>query len=179
MHMPVVGVLSNVGVRVAEVAADEANEGQVPAAEAFSANTDAVGYDWKTFDRTSGTYTIEDRVYFVRRTNDALWQLSFTGFSRETALISFTKQLISTPSLFNRFSSLPSVYPNPLPRGGRLFIRGCAHSDFFHIFTQGGRQVHEQACDVRGWLVPDRLSTGTYFVEFGGTLPSRQVLIID
>jgi len=47
----------------------------------FSANLDAIGYDWKYYNFETGSYTVDAGItYLIRNRNGFLYKLRFTGF---------------------------------------------------------------------------------------------------
>lgn len=51
----------------------------------FSTDADAIGYDWKTYTHSSGTYTVSTNYfYFVKLDDDTIYKLRFTIFYGES-----------------------------------------------------------------------------------------------
>ncbi|MCS7153847.1 MAG: HmuY family protein [Bacteroidia bacterium] len=70
---PVVGVLLGEGIEAATVSADSVPYEAMDYAKAgmlsFTTRRDVIGYDWKRYNFSTGTYTIDTRRYFVLRLN--------------------------------------------------------------------------------------------------------------
>lgn len=115
----VTGVLSNKGVKVAE--ADN-----VPSvatytdysAAGFHTEMNGIGYDWKTFNMSTGVYDVSaDTCYFVQTADGSIWKLRFTGFGGSaTGDIMFAKEQLATAGISDpagHVISEFSLYPNP------------------------------------------------------------------
>ncbi len=67
-------------------------------ASKYSIEADAIGYDWKTFSRTSMSYEIDkSNMYFIKDNNNNHYKLRFTNYynnSGEKGYISFTYSLL-------------------------------------------------------------------------------------
>ena len=66
--------------------------------EKYETDADAIGYDWKSFSRTSMSYEIDkSNMYFIRDNNNNHYKLRFTNYynnSGEKGYISFTYALL-------------------------------------------------------------------------------------
>lgn len=117
-YYPVTGVLSNVGVEVAELRpVDVAAIGIADTAGlTFSASISTVGYDWKAFSPPTNTWTIADSLtYLVKALDGEIYKLTFTGFGGSaTGNFEFTKTNITTAIDLEKdmFSAL-NIFPNP------------------------------------------------------------------
>lgn len=110
----VTGVLSNIGVTVAEARGVDINN---VSWTSYSFNTamNEIGYDWKKY---SGNWTIEDSlVYFVKDKTGNIWKVIFTGFGgMANGNYIFSKEKVSSVGIAeangNNIGSI-AVYPNP------------------------------------------------------------------
>lgn len=110
----VAGVLSNYGVTIAkaegvDVTSDE-YEGY-----SFETEINTIGYDWKEYDFTSGSYLIEgDLAYFIAKPSGEIWKLVLTAFGgSSTGDITFTKEELTTVTIHQNDEHFSlAVYPN-------------------------------------------------------------------
>lgn len=115
----VTGVLQNKGVLVQQ-ANDIANPAtSVPSSSVFNQEINTIGYDWKTYNMSAGSYGVgADTVYFVKDKTGNTWRLRFTGFGgSNNGNYMFTKTLLSSTTGIhdeegNSLGSL-ALYPNP------------------------------------------------------------------
>ena len=116
---PVVGVLQNKGVTVAQAnnVADVVTYNDYTS-HTFATAINEIGYDWKSFDLSSNQWLIvKDTCYFVKDKSNKIWKLLFTGFGGSTTGdFRFTKEALTTTAILDdhgvekaRFA----VYPNP------------------------------------------------------------------
>jgi hypothetical protein len=87
MNYPVMGVLSNIGVTVAKVSGvPPANAIEADTTSGYSAQADAIGYDWKVSDPITHEISLVDSVsYFVASVDGKKYQLYFTGYGGSAA----------------------------------------------------------------------------------------------
>jgi hypothetical protein len=104
MPYPVVGVLSNTmrlsimgaitytAYRTAKLS--KVNVGTTDYSKAsFKTNISTIGYDWKTVNMSTGTYTLQDSlVYYISRPDQSVYKIVFTAFEgSSTGVIKFDK----------------------------------------------------------------------------------------
>lgn len=83
----------------------------------FVADINAIGYDWKTFNMATFTYTVAtDKAFYVKYTNGTVYRLTFATFvGSSTGVITFNHEdvtnLLATETFENNASF--GVYPNP------------------------------------------------------------------
>jgi hypothetical protein len=116
---PVVGILQNKGVTVAQAN----NVTDVATYNAYTSHTFAtaineIGSDWKGFDLNSNQWLIvRDTCYFVKDKSNKIWKLLFTGFSGSaTGDFRFTKEALTTTAIVDHHgveTARFAVYPNP------------------------------------------------------------------
>lgn len=116
LYQDVTGVMHNANVTVAE----NLEPGNVPDISnlTFTADINQIGYDWKTFDMGTFTYTINtDKAYYVKYADGTIYRLVFASFEgSSTGIVTFnyenvTAQFLSTEG-FNNNASF-AVFPNP------------------------------------------------------------------
>ncbi|MEZ4959496.1 MAG: HmuY family protein [Saprospiraceae bacterium] len=109
------GVLSAPGVLVAQ--ANDVIPGEVEFADyedSLSADINVIGADWKTFNNISWELA-DDRAYFVKTSNGAVWKLVFVEFGGSmTGNVVFTKELVvaSGTQEAGAFKDV-AIFPNP------------------------------------------------------------------
>jgi len=116
----VLGVLSNRGVKVAKAYPAHVDTAFVNYANyisTWSPSISGVGYNWKTYDQPTNTWSVEDSTsYFIQDKAGNLWQLAFTSYSGSaTGNINFNKRLVVPTAVSDVHSSVNyySVYPVP------------------------------------------------------------------
>jgi hypothetical protein len=117
----VTGSLQGPGIEVAEVQTLDPDQRAFQAGtDTFSSNLDVIGYDWKSFDLSTFSYSIaDDVVYFVKDRQDKLWKLQFIDFEGSSTGVSVFFQaeagIISstTDQQLAAFVQL-NAYPNPV-----------------------------------------------------------------
>jgi hypothetical protein len=141
----VVGVLSNFDVYANEfypVAPDFIDYASMP----FDSTKSSIGWEWKTFDMNTVTWSVADSAaFFVRTRKGDIYKLVFTSFEgTSTGKIIFTREpLTSGVADQARFSPEVSVYPNPVR--DRLTIdfgKQISGEAVVSIFDITGRQVY-------------------------------------
>lgn len=101
-----------------------------------------IGYDWKSFNRTTFVYDIQDSLtFYLRKPSGEVWKLIFTDFkgSGQGAYF-FEAELVTagSPTANNELSSPAlSMYPNP-SKGSLNFNRPI---DELMVFNTGGQMV--------------------------------------
>lgn len=90
----VTGVLQGPGIEVAEVKTLDPGQREFEAGtDTFATNLDVIGYDWKSFDLSTFSYSIaDDVVYFVKDRQDKLWKLQFIDFEGSSTGVSVFSQ---------------------------------------------------------------------------------------
>ncbi|MFM9056514.1 MAG: T9SS type A sorting domain-containing protein [Bacteroidota bacterium] len=109
------GVLSNDSVFVAKAYPVDVNTAS-PLSWTFRPEINAIGYDWKSYDNTTATWTIADStVYFVQDRLGDTWKLVFTGFGGSASgNFYFSKSPVAATGL-NETAAVRTLglYPNP------------------------------------------------------------------
>lgn len=133
------GILSNKGVRVAEVKPISNPNSYVNwSAHTFKTPINEIGYDWKAF---SGVWTIEDSlIYFVKTNAGDIWKIIPSGFGgSSTGNYIFSKEKLSSVGITElngeKIASL-TVYPNP------------SNQDFVNIIYDVQKQITQVALKV-------------------------------
>ncbi|MBA3647909.1 MAG: T9SS type A sorting domain-containing protein [Chitinophagales bacterium] len=172
---PVTGVQSNIGVTVAKANKVDVNTVSYTGyLNDFLNNLSAIGYDWKTFDPTTFTYTIEDSlVYFVQTRDGKIYSLRFTGFNSATGTSIFEVMFDAEVGIHEVNKTLESamIYPNPANDQFTLAYsakkRGTARVT---ILDLEGKEVAATSFDMNEGLNVQQiasasLSDGIYFVK--------------
>ena len=91
MRLSIMGNISYTGVTTARVA--HVGVGTTDFSKAsFLTNISAIGYDWKAYNQTTNTYTVQDSlVYFIKRPNQSVYKIVFTGFDSANGVVRFNK----------------------------------------------------------------------------------------
>jgi hypothetical protein len=163
---PVVGVLNNFKVYANEfypVTPDFIDYTSMP----FDSTKSPVGWEWKTFDMNTFTWTVADStVFFVhtRKSND--YKLVFTRFEGSTTgNIVFNKEPMSASGIFES-TPVPevTVYPNPVKDQLTVdFGQQIKGRAVIFIFDMTGKQVFTSSHVVTGNSVSVSLQNSTIY----------------
>ncbi|TND09806.1 MAG: hypothetical protein FD123_930 [Bacteroidetes bacterium] len=181
----VAGVLSNIGVTVADARPVDVNTVS-HTSYIFITPMNEIGYDWKAF--VSSAWVIEDSlVYFVQTVAGDIWKMIFTGFGGSSSgNYIFTKQLVSAAGLEENSNPVSmTVYPNPASNGQvNILLSAIENTTSVMTITDiTGQLVHREQVQGQG-LQQIVIGTGTwasgvYFVTVSsGGFSRTQKLII-
>lgn len=141
---PVVGVLNNLDVYsnvFYPVAPDFIDYMSMP----FDSTKSPIGWEWKTFDMGTFTWTVADSTaFFVHTRKDNVYKLVFTKFDGSTTgNIVFSKEVLSSSGIGeNDAKRQARVYPNPVSDRISVdfneYVEGMAE---VQIFDMTGREV--------------------------------------
>ena len=190
MPYGVTGVLSNDGVRVAQ--ADnipDPNSYNDYSQHPMMTEINSIGYDWKTFNMSSFSYSIEPyRCYFVKDLNDNIWRIIFTSFEGSSSgNIEFnTVNLTSSTFIADNESDISSfeIYPNPMT-GNNLTVVFDNSSDKseLNIFDITGKNVYNEIFNSQGFQAKlislPNLNNGVYVVALSskGSIFQKKLVI--
>lgn len=177
----VTGVLQNEGVSVAKLNGVDPETITPPTeADAFSDNLTGIGYDWKTFNLETFTWsTPSDLVYFIE-TPDRLYRLQFidfTGSSSGTTTFALnnegTTATTTLPATINR----SIIYPNPAQEQATFEIESqvTANDLRLEVIDVAGRTLiasRVRALNIGLNQIPVNLTglpSGNYFVRLSGS----------
>lgn len=121
----VTGVLSNDSVQsVKAYPVDVATVADAGLGYSFFSNI--IGYDWKTYDFGSNTWTIADStVYFIIDKNNNKWKIVFTGFSGSTLGEFYFDKTPLGPNAINEINNSIQqlgMFPNPAAGVSNLIL---------------------------------------------------------
>ncbi|MGB1017427.1 MAG: T9SS type A sorting domain-containing protein [Chitinophagales bacterium] len=169
----VTGVLLNKGAEVVEI------DGTSPASasyedETFDATTKSIGSDWKQYNGTTALYDLDnDRTYFVKQLNGAIYKLNFTRFDgTSTGKIGFTKEKL-VASAVKDIAAIKTVSLYPNPAKGNAFIaldlKQKANISYA-ISNMIGKVVAQNTAELNSGLNvlklnTSNLNTGIYLVQ--------------
>lgn len=189
MAYGVTGVLSNNGVKVAQV-------DNLPNPSNYTdyyqhtmmTEMNSIGYDWKDFDMSSFSYLInQNRCYFIKDLNEKIWRVIFSSFEgSSTGNIEFNKlDLTSSLSIdnLNRNISSFELYPNPT--SGDVTIIYDSNSDLVEvkIFDITGKQVYSESIIGSSFqaksLHTSNLKAGIYLVSINsnGSIVQKKLIV--
>ena len=187
-YYPVTGVVSNEGLQVARVQELPANADYI--GQTFKGIKNMIGSDWKTFDQTLGTYTLDDSLtFFVRTSADEIYKLYFTAFEgSSTGKIKFNKELVGTVGIRDSKESfeMHSVYPNPT-KGNAYLVFSTEQSENIEVrvFSMLGNQVYQAKTSTNSGLNTIQIDltgveNGVYLVQVSnGSKTNTQKLILN
>ncbi len=168
LDMSVSGVKINAGCQVAErnsvdVVSDDT------ASLNWNENITEIGYDWKSFNRNTFTYDIaQDRAYFVRTKNGAVYKIWFTDYTLGSGNYVFnTKEIKAGVNSVEKYANLnTTVYPNPT--NGVLHISNKENEELnVTLLNAQGAVVLETAINAFDETIFDTkdLAKGIYFLQ--------------
>lgn len=168
LDMSVSGVKINAGCQVAErnsvdVVSDDT------ASLNWNENITEIGYDWKSFNRNTFTYDIaQDRTYFVRTKNGAVYKIWFTDYTLGSGNYVFnTKEIKAAVNSVEKYANLnTTVYPNPTK--GVLHISNKENEELnVTLLNAQGAVVLETAINAFDETIFDTkdLAKGIYFLQ--------------
>ncbi len=173
----VTGILSGLGVEVAEASGvDPSTVEYSDYIDSLQTELDVIGYDWKSFSGTEWSLE-EDRVYFVKTTDDRVWKIHFTAFEGSfTGTTVFEKTDLGIISAVNDPGAAGMkalVFPNPIESIFHLSLDvppSLVSSGSLHIIDGLGRIVQQsylsltEGFNVLEFNIKD-LHTGLYHLK--------------
>lgn len=182
----ITGVLSNVGIQVAQVSNTHPDDADYSGAT-YVNRINEIGYDWKAF---SGSWVLEDSLsYFVRTLDGDVWQIWFTGFQSTNGRFIFNKRQVGFVSIEENGTKTAAfkVFPNPASEVLNLVYAMNENGNAsFRIFDLSGKTVYASTLEgEKGFnnhvvnLQQLNLATGTYIahIEMNGKTVSEKIII--
>lgn len=176
----VIGLLSNRGVKVAKAAPvqpDTAWNNYTTYIASWSPMISGVGYNWKTYDQGTNTWSVEDSTsYFVQDRAANLWQMMFTAYSGSaTGKVNFSKRLLAPTAVTEVASAVNhyTVSPNPAHNQVQVVIDAKATTLVqFTLTGLNGQVVRRFSAQLQSGLnafaLPTDLPAGTYLLSITG-----------
>ncbi len=178
MAPPVAGVLSNIGVKVAQARGINIDYTGGNYADSLSSNISTIGYDWKTYVYAPppGYYAIDDSLtYFIKTKGGSVYRLNFTGFGGgANGKFAFAKQeLLLTSALSPSANTVSAgIFPNPaVGENLTLLVSSEQTNDaLINVYDLSGRNVINQKVQMNNGLnvIPvniNNLVSGSYLVK--------------
>lgn len=185
---PVIGVLNNVGVkanRFHPVTMDFYEWYTQP----FDSLRAVIGWDWKYFEMSTFTWTLEDSLlFFVNSLEGDVYRIRFTGFvGTSTGEISFDDELVSLSGLGNEIqnAAVLLLWPNPAGDHVNLSLSGVPNGEIkVNVIDLSGKSVIARSFDAGGEmqyrLDISSLQAGMYIVNVAsGDKVVNQKLVIE
>lgn len=176
---PVAGVLSNIGVMVAEARKMDADTVKYPW-RTFNKNMSEIGSDWKVFNNTTFQYEYDTVSYFVKTIVDtAVYQIKFSKFESGsgpagTGKFVFAKRMVSFPASVGNLSkhiARHSIVPNPASSETSLVLESneAVATARFTVTDITGKVIVNTTTSLQKGLNALQVNTsnytaGTYFV---------------
>ena len=136
----------------------------------LSSQINSVGYNWKAFQFSNFSYSIEDSLIFIiKDKNDISWNLEFTSFAGSSSGdLSFKKiQQGNITGLFQTHSNnnQMSIYPNPVQNGQTIHIDSdLSESSNYKIYNQAGEIIYITNEATRLENKSSELPSGLYLI---------------
>ena len=187
----VTGALHSPAVTVAETDQIGTEAAVLPAAEAYSAQINTVGDDWKAFGGTG--YTVApNKTFYVKYANGTIYKLYFTAFSGSAAgTLAFNYTDVTPSAGLEEVSKNLSFgfYPNPTAtKSITLFYdlkNSTSANNTVSIYSMTGAKVYEtKIANTTGFFSKEvslsSLSSGMYIVKLdSGSQSATQKLVIQ
>jgi len=127
------GILANSGVLLAKAEHVDVATYNNYQSQTYSPDINVIGWNWKTYNMATNTYTINDStVFFVQAKDSAIWKVVMKGFGGSTnGNFIFTKEKLKSapvtpppPTGINEINKIAtlSIYPNPIAKGTDLNV---------------------------------------------------------
>lgn len=188
---PVMGVLSNVGVQVADVRGVNPDTTTF-AGRTFTHNMHEIGSDWKVFNTTTFTYDLDTTgTFFIKTIVDtgAIYQIKFTGFTSSQGKAVFAKRIVQFPTNVHDVNNIVTAHtlvPNPATTNADLVINTKEAADARFIVTDiTGKVMQNTPVKLNSGLNALRINTanyaaGTYIVTVtNGSWKINEKLIVQ
>ncbi|AUP80623.1 T9SS type A sorting domain-containing protein [Flavivirga eckloniae] len=170
------GVLVNSGLEVAEN--DE--PGGMPANPnlTYATNINTIGYDWKTFDFSSGWLIDSNKAFYVKYADNTIYRLYFTAFSGSgTGDLTFKFEDVTASLDIEDITESISfgVFPNPSPNKQINLVydvnKWGSDKNKIAIFSTTGQKVFETSLKSNSGLFNktldfSALKSGVYILQF-------------
>lgn len=159
----VTGILTHPDVGVAQVyPVDDPGTYSDFASQSFDSVKNAIGYDWKSFDFSTGWQLQDSLVYFVKDQSGDVWKLVFTDFGGSAnGEFTFTQEAMSTTQIQGTDeASFFDVYPNPATRQQVSLLTDVATPGPAQVSLHdlSGRLLQRQRLDLQPTLQRHALS---------------------
>ncbi len=156
----------------------------------FTEDINEIGYDWKTFDMNTFTYTINtDKAYYVKYPNGTVYRLVFASFAgSSTGVITFNFEdvtsLLGNESFAN--NNTFGVYPNPSADKKINVVCDLKSADknSVAIYNLTGAKVYEKELGSQAGFFNQEidlghLSGGVYVLQLqsGGQSVTKKVVL--
>jgi hypothetical protein len=113
----------------------------------YSLNISEIGYNWKAYDFSTNTWTIEDSlVYFVKDRSAGIWKVIFTGFGgAANGNYDFTKEFLGVAGVDEQaMNPVLSLYPNPANDQINVVMAKQGEETWIRIVNAMGAVVRQQ-----------------------------------
>lgn len=199
---PTMGVESKRGTRVAKVtdynwdmlasSPKQAIAGiKIPGTPAeLNKDMTRIGGDWKSFDNTTGRWTIQtDWNYIVESVRNiagkgdtAYYMMSFTGFTGSSRGESQFRKLLLTPTASARTAQKQvevKLFPNPVQNNLMIWAPEHKSLSMVNILAADGRMVSQQSIDFSAGAAVNvdvtNLTQGTYWLQINSATDRVQL----
>lgn len=195
----VTGILQNIGVQVIKATGVTSPQTYTNhAAHTFSTAINGIGYNWKTYDMSNNTYTIDPTlVYFAKDKAGDIWRVVPTGFggSANGDFIFSKEKMVTTPTNTNSGVGLSeneaavtkmAVYPNPSNGTDVSLILSTEKNAnaSVYVLDLNGKVVSSENFEINAGLSQHALNTnslsaGVYFIRLNvnGATATQKLII--
>lgn len=175
MWQDVTGVLHHPDMQVAERVEPAGVPGSISGLT-YVEDINTIGYDWKTFNMSNFTYTVQtDKAFYVKYPSGTVYRLAFETFvGSSTGVITFNHQdvtsLLGSETFDN--SNTFGVYPNPSvdKKINVVYDLKSADKNSVAVYNLTGAKVYErQLAGQTGFFTQEmdlgQLNSGVYILQ--------------
>jgi hypothetical protein len=162
----VTGVLLAPGVEaVVADNVDPLNVKEGDYAAKYSKNISTIGYDWKSFDLTSGWSIDDNRTQFIKTKKGDKFQITFYDYEGSaTGITTLGRKVITTAVTDLIEDNTVNVYPNPTP--DFITIDGIKEDSQLRIIDGSGKLVLKAAVTASNNRIGmNNLPSGNYILQ--------------
>ncbi len=164
----VTGVLSNVGVDVADVRNVDADTTTFNG-RTFTRKMCEIGSDWKEYIRATNSWKLDSNATFFIKTivdTGAIYQIKFTGFTSSLGKAVFAKRIVQFPANVHDVNNIVTAHtlvPNPATTNADLVINTKEAADARFIVTDiTGKVMQNTPVKLNSGLNALRINTANY-----------------
>lgn len=167
-YYPVAGVLSNIGVQVAQASGvDVMYVDSLNYSGAYATNMSQIGSDWKAFDQQNNAWSIADSLcYFIKNKAGQIVKITFTGFGGSVnGKNEFYNTAVPTAINENSQAQLKSIalYPNVATENTTLIFSSNSNQKFETVVTNlNGQKVAQYNFAAGAGLNQKQIDVSTF-----------------
>lgn len=186
---PVMGVLSNQGIKVAKVENVPPINAELPLESDYSTNISTIGHTWKSFDMQNGWSIVPDLSYFVIANNGEIYQIYFKTFGGSaTGDITFENHWVEVGvkeefEAGNTFILSPNIIERNDAFNLLLNANSSSYTAELNVYSITGENILTNKLNVANGLnafsIENNFASGMYIVtlKVNGKLQVQKLII--